>query len=122
MPQVLFSSSQKEIIFLVPPVEFSSTFSLSLKEDQLRKKVNRRQKVKPGMLNSLRPSLGRAQVVLFRSLFIILDLVRVGILDGFIGKEYHLVVLFASLIKITFGNCPQVVFSVQHKPYLTKVY
>ena len=57
--------SKKEFIFLVLPVEFSSTFSLSLKEDQLQKRVNQRQEVKPGVLNSLRPSLRRVQMVLF---------------------------------------------------------
>ena len=57
--------SKREFIFLVLPVEFSSTFSLSLKEDQLQKRVNQRQEVKPGVLNSLRLALRRAQVVLF---------------------------------------------------------
>ena len=80
---------QKEMVFLVLPVEFSSTFLLSLKEDQFQKKVNRRQEVKRGMLNSPRPRLRRAKVGLFISLFIILDLVKLRCLDGFIGKEYH---------------------------------
>ena len=61
----VFLFSQKEFIFLVLPVEFSSTFSLSLKEDQLQKEVNRRREVKQEMLNSPRPRLRRAQMVLF---------------------------------------------------------
>lgn len=61
----IFLFSQKEFIFLVLPVEFNSTFSLSLKEDQLQKEVNRRREVKQEMLNSPRPLLRRAQMVLY---------------------------------------------------------
>ena len=61
----VFLFRQKEFIFLVLPVEFNSAFSLSLKEDRLQIEVNRRREVRQGVLNSPRPRLRRAQMVLF---------------------------------------------------------
>ena len=83
----VFLFSKKEFIFLVLPVVFSSTFSLSLKEDQLQKEVNRRREVKQEMLNSPRPRLRRAQMVLF--IFIYHFKLSFWRLNGFNSKGYH---------------------------------
>ena len=56
--------SEKETFHCYDFLSFNSTFSLFLKTGKLQKEVNRRQ-VKPGVLNSPRPRLRGAQMVLF---------------------------------------------------------